>query len=184
MKTTSGKGQILENAFPSSKLEVASKPPITPRFDILQRRNGINGIRTQFIELGGGDLQYERPDVWIRPDESVVVAVKAAQVTATDSFRTGYTLRFPRFKKLRTDRTWDSALTLSGFSALKSNVEKEQREKKFKIDDSRKKQGARPRKKALTVAGTDVVVSTPYGGPASDVFAGLNFCRFRMLQLQ
>lgn len=87
---------------------------------------------TEFVELAGGELQYERPDVWIRPDESIVLAVKAAQVTATDQFRTGYTLRFPRFKKLRLDRDWQSALSLSGFNALKSNVEKEQKEKNSK----------------------------------------------------
>ena len=137
----------------------------------------------QFIELGGGDLQYERPDVWIKPDESVVIAVKASQVTATEQFRTGYTLRFPRFKKLRTDRTWESALTLSGFSALKSSVEKEQREQKFKVDDSRRRKGAKPRKKALTVAGADVVFNTPYGRPASDVFVNMNFCKFSNPQL-
>ena len=131
---------------------------------------------TYLIELGGGDLQYERPDVWIKPDESVVLAVKAASISATDQFRTGLTLRFPRFKKLRLDRDWQSALSLSGFSALKSNVEKEHRDNKFQIDDSRKRKGAVPRKRPLVVAGSDLVLSTAYGGPASDIFAGLNFC--------
>ena len=131
---------------------------------------------THLIELGGGDLQYERPDVWIKPDESVVLAVKAASISATDQFRIGLTLRFPRFKKLRLDRDWKSALSLSGFSALKNNVEKEHRDKKFQIDHSRKRKGTVPRKKPLVIAGSDAVFSTPYGGPAGDVFAGLNFC--------
>lgn len=131
---------------------------------------------SDFIELGGGDLQYERPDVWIRPDESVVLAVKAAQVSATDQFRTGYTLRFPRFKRLRFDRDWQSALSLSGFNALRSNVEKEQREKKFQVDDSRKRRQRVPRKKAMTVAGNDVTFHRPYASSATDIFAGLNFC--------
>ena len=138
---------------------------------------------TYLIELAGGDLQHERPDVWIRPDESVVLAVKAASVSASDTFRTGLTLRFPRFKKLRHDRDWKSALTISGFSALRSNVEKEQREKKFQIDDSRKRKGAVSRKKPVVVAGSDVTYKTPYRGPASDVFAGLNFCVSHVLQL-
>ncbi|KAL8832435.1 MAG: hypothetical protein Q9191_000255 [Dirinaria sp. TL-2023a] len=129
---------------------------------------------TDFIELGGGALQFERPDVWIRPDQSVVFAVKAAQVSATDQFRTGYTLRFPRFKKLRHDRDWQSALSLSGFNALKSNVEKEQREKKFKVDDSRKRKQRISRKKPMTVAGNDEEVERPYDGLATELFAGLN----------
>ena len=136
---------------------------------------------TEFIELAGGELQYERPDVWIKPDESVVLAVKAAQVTATDQFRTGYTLRFPRFKKLRLDRDWQSALSLSGFNALKSNVEKEQKEKKFKVDDHRRKRQTVPRKKAMTVAGNDLAFDRPYAGRPSDIFAGLNFCRSSLL---
>ena len=133
---------------------------------------------TEYIELAGGALQYERPDVWIKPNESFVLAVKAASVSPTESFRTGYTLRFPRFKKLREDRAWDSALTLSGFTALKSNVEKEQQEKKFKVDDSRKRKVKVPRKRPMIVAGADEVVKNPYGGPASDCLAGLNFCMF------
>ena len=136
---------------------------------------------TDFIELGGGALQFERPDVWIRPDQSVVFAVKAAQVSPTDQFRTGYTLRFPRFKKLRHDRNWQSALSLSGFNALKSNVEKEWQEKKFKVDDSKKRKQRVPRKKTMTVGENDEKVERPYGGPATEVFAGLNICRSEIL---
>ena len=130
---------------------------------------------TDFIELAGGQLQYERPDVWIRPDESVVISVKAAQVTPTDSFRTGHTLRFPRFKSIRKDRQWDTALTLSGFQALKNNVELETDKKKMQVDESRKKRQKTSRKKPLTVFGSNVMLSTPYGGPATSVFKGQSF---------
>lgn len=138
---------------------------------------------TEFIELGGGDRQNERPDVWIRPDESVVFSVKAASVNTTDQFRMGCTLRFPRFKSLRTDRKWDSALTISGFLALKANAEKERKEKEFKVDDTRKSKRARiTRKKPLTIAGNECVVTTPYAAPqtsssatTTNVFQNLNF---------
>ncbi|KAL8900689.1 MAG: hypothetical protein Q9192_000939 [Flavoplaca navasiana] len=128
-----------------------------------------------YIELAGGQLQYERPDVWIRPDESVVISVKAAQVTPTDSFRTGHTLRFPRFKSIRKDRQWDTALSLSGFQALKSNAELETDKKRMQVDDSRKKRQKTSRKKPLTIAGGNVMLQTPYGGPATSVFRGQNF---------
>ncbi|KAI9831339.1 MAG: DNA ligase (ATP) [Sarea resinae] len=127
------------------------------------------------IELGGGDLQYERPDVWIRPDESVVLSVKAASIHQTDAFRMGLTLRFPRFKKLRTDRDWTSALSIQGFLDLKANVETEKRDQDFKVDDERRKRVARPRKKKLLIAGSDEVIRTPYAGPETSVFDGLNF---------
>ena len=128
-----------------------------------------------YIELAGGQLQYERPDVWIRPDESVVISVKAAQVTPTDSFRTGHTLRFPRFKSIRKDRQWDTALSLSGFQALKSNAELATDKKKMQVDESRKKRQKTSRKKPLTIAGGNVMLQTPFGGPATSVFRGQNF---------
>ena len=129
----------------------------------------------EYVELASGPMQYERPDVWIRPDESVVISVKAAQITPTDSFRTGQTLRFPRFKSVRKDRDWKTALSLSGFQELKSNAEVETNKKKMQIDDQRKKKGKTPRKKPLTVLGSDTMLSTPYGCPATSVFESLNF---------
>ncbi|EEP80221.1 conserved hypothetical protein [Uncinocarpus reesii 1704] len=110
---------------------------------------------TEFIELAGGDAQYERPDVWIRPDESVVLCVKASSVTPSDQFRLGLTVRFPRFKRLRMDKTWESALSIQEFMDLKSNAEREQKEKEFKIDNSRKRKPKRTTKKPLTIAGYD-----------------------------
>lgn len=109
--------------------------------------------------------------------------MKAASVNTTDQFRMGCTLRFPRFKSLRTDRKWDSALTISGFLALKANAEKERKEKEFKVDDTRKSKRARiTRKKPLTVAGNECVVTTPYAAPqtsssatTTNVFQNLNF---------
>ena len=131
---------------------------------------------SDFVELAGGNLQYERPDVWIRPDESVVLSVKAASVSVTDQFKVGVTLRFPRFKRLRADRDWASALTVNGFFALQKNVEKERNEKQFKVDDHRKKRQRLSRKKPLSIIGSNVSLKRPYGGPESHTFEGLKFC--------
>ncbi|KAK8209803.1 ATP dependent DNA ligase domain-containing protein [Phyllosticta capitalensis] len=129
---------------------------------------------TEFIELGGGDKQYERPDVWIKPDESVVVSVKAASVTGTDQFRMGLTLRFPRFKALRKDKRWDQALSISEFMQLKISAETEHAEKAFKVDDPRKR-GSRTKKKKIVVAGQDGEEPTAYAGPQTKVFDGMTF---------
>jgi len=110
---------------------------------------------TEFIELGGGDKQYEKPDVWIRPSDSIVFAVKAASVAGTPQFRVNMTLRFPRFKALREDRDWSSALSIRGFIELKNTVEEERKDKQFTIDDARRKRARTTRtKKELVVAGT------------------------------
>lgn len=134
---------------------------------------------TEFIELAGGDAQYERPDVWIKPDESIVLCVKAASITPSDQFRLGLTLRFPRFKRLRMDKDWKTALSIKEFMDLKANVEQEQKEKELKIDNSRRKRTKRTTKKPLTIAGYDEGKRTGYAGPSGHVFDGLNFCKPR-----
>lgn len=128
------------------------------------------------VELAGGNLQHERPDVWIRPDESVVLSVKAASVAVTDQFKMGVTLRFPRFKMLRTDRDWTSALTVNGFFALQKNVEKERDAKQFQVDDRKRKRQRLSRKKPLTVIGSNIPLKKPYNGPETNLFEGLKFC--------
>jgi DNA ligase-4 len=135
---------------------------------------------SEFIELGGHErnLQYERPDVWIRPDDSVVFEAKAASIAITDQFRMGLTLRFPRFKKLRDDKTWRTALSTQEFLNLKSNVEKDQKEKQFTVDNSRRKRIKLNSKKPLTVAGYDELPKNTFDGSTSQVFNGLSFCKF------
>jgi DNA ligase-4 len=130
-----------------------------------------------FIELGGHEQnrQHERPDQWIKPSDSVVLECKAASVEGSDKFRFHYTLRFPRFKLLRVDKRWDQALSVQEFYEVKANVESEraEKEKEFKIEQSRRKK-ARTTKTPLTVVGNDAV-TTPYAGPESKVFDGLSF---------
>ncbi|KAJ9618859.1 DNA ligase (ATP) [Taxawa tesnikishii (nom. ined.)] len=130
---------------------------------------------TEYMELGGGDRQFEKPDCWIKPEDSVVIEVKAAEVRTTEEFRMGFTLRFPRFKKLRTDKDWKQALSINEFIELKQKAYAEKAEKQFKIDDSRRKRQPTKRRKELVVAGTDEVVKTPYAGPQTKVLEGLNF---------
>jgi DNA ligase-4 len=128
-----------------------------------------------WIELAGGDRQHEKPDVWIKPEDSIVLSVKAASVGSTESFRTGVTLRFPRFKKLRTDKDWKQALSFDEFIQLKSQVEGEKEEKKLKIDDEKRQKNRRKRKRAMVIQGNDSEVKTSYAGPATKVFEGLSF---------
>jgi DNA ligase-4 len=130
---------------------------------------------TTYIELAGGDAQIERPDMWIKPSDSIVLCVKAASVAVSETFRMGLTLRFPRFKKLRKDKDWKNALSVQGFLDLKSNAEQEHREKEFSVDNSRKKRVKRTTKKPLTIAGHDENVGTQYIGPSGHVFDELNF---------
>lgn len=130
----------------------------------------------EWIELGGGDRQFEKPDMWIKPEDSVVLSVKAASVGGSDQFRLGLTLRFPRFKKLRTDKDWRSALSIGELLALKEKAEEEKKEKDFKIDDERRqKRSTKRRKRDIVIQGQESDVTAPYAGPVTKVFHGLSF---------
>ncbi|KAK8219913.1 DNA ligase (ATP) [Zalaria obscura] len=130
---------------------------------------------SEYIELAGGNRQIERPDCWIKPDDSVVISVKAASVYPSEDFKMDVTLRFPRFKKLRTDKDWTQALSISEFNQLKERAEQERKDKSFKMDDNRRKRPSTRKRRQLTVAGNDEVLTTPYAGPETKVFDGLAF---------
>lgn len=130
---------------------------------------------TKYIELGGGEAkQYERPDLWIRPRDSVVVSVKAASVSPSDSFAPGFTLRFPRFRRLRMDRSWDSALTLEEFQELKQKVDQEESRDKAMTMEDRKRRKPKRIKRELVIAGEDAVPAE-FAEPSSAMFEGLEF---------
>lgn len=129
---------------------------------------------TEYVELGGGEAkQHEQPDVWIRPRDSVVVSVKAASVAPSDSFARGFTLRFPRFRRLRLDRSWDSALTMEEFEELKRCVDEESRDRAMTVED-RKRRRPKRAKRELVIAGEDAAPAEP-AEPSSALFAGLEF---------
>lgn len=47
------------------------------------------------------------PDLWINPEDSIVLTVKASEITASDGFQAGITLRFPRIERVRMKNTGD-----------------------------------------------------------------------------
>lgn len=64
------------------------------------------------IELTGSD----KPDLIVSdPFKSLVIQIKGSQLVASGTYKTlGLTLRFPRFIRLRLDRSPDSSLKFSG----------------------------------------------------------------------
>ncbi|MCJ1334404.1 DNA ligase (ATP) [Thelotrema lepadinum] len=127
------------------------------------------------IVLGGDDRdrQYERPDMWIKPQDSLVVSVKASSVHETDRFAAQISVRFPRFQRFREDRDWRSALSMHDFLSLKSEVEKKRGEN-MRVNEGKKRKITRKEKPAITIHGKDVL-KTPYAGPVTECFKGLEF---------
>ncbi|KAK3996048.1 hypothetical protein QBC44DRAFT_319059 [Cladorrhinum sp. PSN332] len=139
---------------------------------------------TEYVELGGGErFQYEKPDVWIRPSESVVISIKAASVAPSEQFAMGWTLRFPRFRKLRLDKAWDAGMDVDEFDALRSKVKEEEKERKAMEMENRKRKPAKRQKRDLVIAGTDPDAAPAFASPETldvkkprgQLFDGLDF---------
>ncbi|KAI4868435.1 ATP-dependent DNA ligase [Hypoxylon rubiginosum] len=131
---------------------------------------------SKYIQLAGGEKgQFLRPDVWIRPSESLVISVKAASAGESDQFAKGITLRFPRFRGLRLDLSWDSCLDVQGFLEMKARAEKENEEKDMKME-ARRKRSAKRVKREIVIAGQDANTPAVFEGPKTKVFEGLEFC--------
>ncbi|XP_033127857.1 DNA ligase 4-like isoform X2 [Anneissia japonica] len=64
-------------------------------------------------------LSNEKPEIWIEPSKSVIVQVKATEITYAKDYKTGCTLRFPRVEKLRDDKAWNQCMTADELDNLK-----------------------------------------------------------------
>ncbi|XP_055681211.1 DNA ligase 4 [Lutzomyia longipalpis] len=58
------------------------------------------------------------PDVWIEPSKSIVLEIKATELTKTDTYRTTHALKFPRIMAVRGDKPWYDSFTLAEFEQL------------------------------------------------------------------
>jgi len=61
----------------------------------------------------------EKPDLWIEPWKSQIVQIKAAEIVASDKYKSGCTLRFPRVEKVRDDKDWFDCMTVDELEQLK-----------------------------------------------------------------
>lgn len=126
----------------------------------------------KFIELAGGERYTEKPDRWIRPSESVVIEVKAASVEDSNSFSVQKTLRFPRFRSIRTDKAWFDALDIDEWNELRFKVKQEENQKmEMKMEQKRKTKSAKRQRRELTVTGSNDAVTIE----KSKLFNGMSF---------
>ncbi|TCD60360.1 DNA ligase (ATP) [Steccherinum ochraceum] len=73
--------------------------------------------------------QDDKGDVYLDPEDSFILKVKAAEITSTDQYHIGFTMRFPRALIIRDDLDISDCMTASAvLETLRS-------EKKRKVDD-------------------------------------------------
>ena len=55
--------------------------------------------------------EQEKPDVIIEPHNSIIVQVKASEITYSDKYKCQCTMRFPRMERVRDDKSWYQCMT-------------------------------------------------------------------------
>jgi DNA ligase-4 len=81
---------------------------------------------------------------------SKILQIKAAQITVTDKYKSGYTLRFPRVMKIRTDKNWDMCMTIQELIDMATNFEGRYAKRKFSESTGAKDTKSPAKKKKVT----------------------------------
>jgi hypothetical protein len=70
--------------------------------------------------MGWKHEKCDIPDVWIRPEHSVIIELKCYEITPCRKakFHAEYTTRFPRAQSIRWDKNWDDCMTIDDIRAL------------------------------------------------------------------
>ncbi|XP_023176377.2 DNA ligase 4 [Drosophila hydei] len=58
------------------------------------------------------------PDVWIQPEKSIILQVKAADLSPNGAYSTPKSLHFPRIQLMRADKVWHECMTLEEYTQL------------------------------------------------------------------
>ncbi|XP_050487709.1 DNA ligase 4 isoform X2 [Bombus huntii] len=58
------------------------------------------------------------PNLWIRPENSIILTIKASEMICSNNYPTGYSLRFPRVTSVRTDKPWYDVCTTDNLKLL------------------------------------------------------------------
>uniref|UniRef100_A0A8C5LLV9 DNA ligase n=1 Tax=Leptobrachium leishanense TaxID=445787 RepID=A0A8C5LLV9_9ANUR len=77
----------------------------------------------------------EKPEAYILPNNSVIVQIKAAEIVASDMYKTGCTLRFPRIEKIRDDKAWFDCMTVDDLEQFREKSAGKLASKHLDIDD-------------------------------------------------
>ncbi|KAF8159664.1 DNA ligase IV [Crassisporium funariophilum] len=114
----------------------------------------------------------DKGDVYLEPQDSFIVKVKAAEITASDQYHMGYTMRFPRAVSIRDDLSIADCMTASAvMESLRS--EKKRKMESDSAWDTKKKRKTIVKKAAVLpqysgIKMKGVTVET-------DIFEGMKF---------
>lgn len=127
-----------------------------------------------YIEIAPGSSSSV-PDVWIKPDESLVFEVKASQIVPSTTFRTGQTLRFPRFKQIRHDKDWKTASSLKDFHKIRQEIDALELKKKEEIASKRTRRPAQKKHRIIGATSDDESQERVHISLKDRLFSGIVF---------
>ncbi|KAI0051030.1 DNA ligase IV [Auriscalpium vulgare] len=113
----------------------------------------------------------DKGELYLEPEDSFIVKVKAAEITASDQYHMGFTMRFPRALSIREDLSAADCMTASAI------MESIRSEKKRKMENDIEK----PKKKRKIVAKKPAILPEYKGvnlkdvEVESDIFEGMTF---------
>ncbi|KAH8289775.1 hypothetical protein KR054_010784 [Drosophila jambulina] len=123
------------------------------------------------------------PDLWIEPQNSIILQVKAADLAPNSAFFTRKSLHFPRIELKRDDKSWSECMTLKEFNDLceGSLAIKKLNKRQLRLEDlttKRKRLRMTPSERSrlgLAVYEKRCVLD-PASSSRTKLFEGLSFC--------
>ncbi|KAG7093593.1 DNA ligase (ATP) [Marasmius oreades] len=125
----------------------------------------------EFLQTSKKSSSEDKGDVYLEPNESFILKVKAAEIVPSEQYHMGYTMRFPRALSIRDDLNLDNCMTSE--DVLNSVRSEKKRKMEGDVGESKKKRRTAAKK---------ATILSSYQGPKpkdvevqSDLFKGLKF---------
>ncbi|XP_076233598.1 DNA ligase 4 isoform X2 [Calliopsis andreniformis] len=113
-------------------------------------------------------VSLDKPPLWVRPEESIIVTVRASEMTRSNDYPTGYSLRFPRVMRVRDDKPWYAVCTETELLSLIKDTRPIQKLTKREVDYDDIEDAPEPkvsRTKRRSINSTENVTSSIYDNP-------------------
>lgn len=121
----------------------------------------------------------EKPDVWIEPENSIIVQIKAAEITVSGKYKAGCTLRFPRLEKFRDDKPWYDCMSATELEDLRNMADGKI---SYKLTDGNESSPSKKRRVVARVERARTIADHLKSADLTDVkeisqlFTGKEFC--------
>ncbi|KDQ13109.1 hypothetical protein BOTBODRAFT_33972 [Botryobasidium botryosum FD-172 SS1] len=124
-----------------------------------------------WLQVSDSTSTEDKGDVYLDPEDSFILTVKAASITPSSMYGCAVTMRFPRCQRIRYERTYEDTMTYRELLQLRADGSS-----KRKMDEKKKATKKRKTNKAK------VVLSDTYQGASvdgveveSNLFEGMTF---------